>query len=127
MSLANHAALERALTETEARLQALDTPAPDQGGDEADQRTARQNAEDVVTERARLEQHRRFLLSALTKIERGRGEFGRCESCRGTIAAKRLGAIPWAIYCVSCAESAEASAAAEHRPVSSSDHDAEAE
>lgn len=75
--LGHHARLNRELSAAEARLQALATPAPDVHGDEADQRTALQNVEDVVTERARLEAHRRLLLSALVKIDRG--DFGICE------------------------------------------------
>ena len=106
--LRHHADLNRALDETEARLRALDTPASEPHGDEADQRTARQNVEDVVTERARLEDHRRLVLSALTKIERG--TYGECVACCQPIPAKRLDAVPWAERCVPCEERAEESA-----------------
>lgn len=100
MTLRHHAALERSLTETEARLQALATPTVEIGGDEADQRTARQNVEDTVRERARLEVHRRLCLSALTKVELGR--YGVCEDCRNPISEKRLNAMPWATLCLGC-------------------------
>lgn len=105
MTLAHHAALNRELDQAEARLHAFDSPTPDPHGDDADQRTARQNAEDVVTERARLEAHLRLILCALTKIERG--TFGLCEACRRPIGAKRLAAMPWATLCVRCATTAE--------------------
>ena len=36
------------------------------------------------------------------------GSFGSCRHCQREIAAKRLRAIPWATYCVSCQEKAEA-------------------
>ena len=32
------------------------------------------------------------------------GEYGICLSCEGSIAAKRLQALPWAKYCVKCQE-----------------------
>lgn len=106
MTLAHHAALQRSLNETEARLLALATPTADRGGgDEADQRTARQNLEDTVRERARLEVHLRLCLSALTKVELGR--YGICEDCSGTISATRLDALPWATLCLSCAAAQE--------------------
>jgi DnaK suppressor protein len=103
--LRHHADLNRSLVETEARLKALDAFSPDHHGDDADQRTARQNLEDVVTERARLETHRRFLLSALTKIERG--VYGTCESCRNPIGGKRLDVMPEAVLCLRCQTASE--------------------
>src|ERR1043166_2656315 len=39
-----------------------------------------------------------------------KGSFGSCISCEEEIAPKRLRAIPWAAYCVSCQEKAEAGA-----------------
>ncbi|MBI3291763.1 MAG: TraR/DksA family transcriptional regulator [Elusimicrobia bacterium] len=38
--------------------------------------------------------------AALRKIEKG--GYGLCESCRKPIPLTRLGAMPWARYCVSC-------------------------
>jgi DnaK suppressor protein len=43
--------------------------------------------------------------SALNRIHEG--TFGVCENCGGRIQAKRLEALPWARYCVSCQESLE--------------------
>jgi RNA polymerase-binding transcription factor DksA len=39
---------------------------------------------------------------ALARIEQG--TFGRCEACRKKISAERLRAVPYARYCVRCAE-----------------------
>jgi DnaK suppressor protein len=43
--------------------------------------------------------------SALDRISGG--TFGVCEDCGGRIPAKRLEALPWARYCVTCQESLE--------------------
>jgi DnaK suppressor protein len=37
----------------------------------------------------------------------GGGEFGVCEECEETIHKKRLDAVPWARYCLSCQEEAD--------------------
>lgn len=42
---------------------------------------------------------------ALREIEGG--TFGRCVSCDREIPPKRLEAVPWSLYCVSCQELAE--------------------
>ena len=44
--------------------------------------------------------------SALTRIDEG--SYGLCESCDGSIAPKRLDAVPWARLCVSCQARQEA-------------------
>lgn len=44
--------------------------------------------------------------SALTRIDEG--SYGLCESCDGSIASKRLDAVPWARLCVSCQARQEA-------------------
>ena len=43
------------------------------------------------------------------------GTFGICQRCEDEIAPKRLRAIPWAAYCLSCQASAEESVAATPR------------
>ncbi len=40
--------------------------------------------------------------AALRRVEDG--SYGVCGSCRNTIPVRRLQALPWARYCVSCAE-----------------------
>ena len=37
----------------------------------------------------------------------GGGEFGVCEECEENIQKKRLDAVPWARYCLSCQEAAD--------------------
>jgi DnaK suppressor protein len=46
-----------------------------------------------------------FIESALARFERD--EFGACEACGEEIPLKRLQAVPWATYCVSCPERIE--------------------
>ena len=58
-----------------------------------------------------LEQEFQLLRQVEAAHERLRnGSFGSCLSCEEEIAPKRLSAIPWAAYCVSCQEKAEADA-----------------
>ena len=40
--------------------------------------------------------------SALARLSEG--DFGICEECEGNIHKKRLDAVPWARYCLSCQE-----------------------
>jgi RNA polymerase-binding transcription factor len=55
-----------------------------------------------------LEQDFRLLRQVEAALERLRdGTFGICRRCEEEIAPKRLQAIPWATYCVSCQERAE--------------------
>lgn len=100
MTLAHHAALNRELDQVEARLHALESPTPDIHGDAADMQTARQGQEDLVTERARLTETRRRIVSALIRIEEG--TYGDCLSCLEPIGAARLAAVPFAELCLSC-------------------------
>ena len=56
-----------------------------------------------------LEQDYRLLREVEAALGRLRGgTFGICRRCEEEIAPKRLQAIPWAAYCVSCQEKAEA-------------------
>ncbi|RMH01317.1 MAG: TraR/DksA family transcriptional regulator [Planctomycetota bacterium] len=48
---------------------------------------------------------RRQVFEALERIETG--TYGRCEACRGEIPTRRLEALPYARYCVSCQQKAE--------------------
>jgi DnaK suppressor protein len=50
--------------------------------------------------------------SALTRIDEG--TYGLCEGCDDLIAAKRLDAVPWARFCVSCQGRQEAGQVAGH-------------
>ncbi len=56
-----------------------------------------------------LEQDFRLLREVEAALRRLRdGTFGICQRCDEEIAPKRLQAIPWAAFCVSCQEKAEA-------------------
>jgi DnaK suppressor protein len=46
----------------------------------------------------------RLIEEALDRLDSG--DYGVCLACEESIAAKRLAAIPWARYCVSCQERA---------------------
>jgi len=50
----------------------------------------------------------RELQEALRRIEQG--TYGICAECEEAISAKRLNAVPWAKYCVSCQERLAANA-----------------
>jgi DnaK suppressor protein len=52
----------------------------------------------------------REVLAALQRIEHG--TYGVCYECEEPISAKRLDAVPWAKFCVSCQERIAANAAA---------------
>ena len=47
----------------------------------------------------------RAISGALKRIEKG--EYGICMECEEKIPPRRLEAIPWAVYCVSCQEKIE--------------------
>jgi len=72
------------------------------GGDEVDRASASQNQEMTrllsSQERALLE----LIDSALARIRNGL--FGECEHCGQEIGCKRLVAIPWTPYCITCQE-----------------------
>ena len=46
-----------------------------------------------------------LLDSALERIKEG--EFGECVSCHQELQQKRLEAVPWTLYCISCQEKVE--------------------
>jgi len=48
----------------------------------------------------------RLVDEALDRIDSG--DYGICQACEEPIAAKRLHALPWARYCISCQETAGA-------------------
>lgn len=75
---------------------------PEYGRDEGDRANASQNQEMTFLlssqERALLE----LIDSALARIRDG--IFGECEHCGQEIGFKRLAAIPWTRYCITCQE-----------------------
>jgi DnaK suppressor protein len=75
---------------------------PEYGRDEGDRANASQNQEMNLL----LNSQERHLLelidSALARIRSG--VFGACEHCGQEIGLKRLAAIPWTRYCITCQE-----------------------
>jgi DnaK suppressor protein len=75
---------------------------PDYGRDEGDRANASQDKEMTwllnSQERAQLE----LIDSALARIRDG--AFGECQHCGQEIGSKRLAAIPWTRYCITCQE-----------------------
>src|SRR5215470_14515268 len=75
---------------------------PDYGRDEGDRANASQDKEMTwllnSQERGLLE----LIDSALSRIRDG--AFGECEHCSQEIGLKRLTAIPWTQYCITCQE-----------------------
>lgn len=87
--------LERHRTEVAAR----GTPIPDDFSALAN--------EDFLQDMARdtLERERQTLREIELALERiRRGEYGVCESCGEEISPRRLQALPWARFCLRCAE-----------------------
>jgi len=74
--------------------------------DFAEQVTEREN-DDVLREIAR-EAREEILKITHTLIRIDEDTFGYCETCGGEISEERLDAIPYADYCIKCAEAAEA-------------------
>jgi len=94
----------------ELRLRALEAPAADVHGDDADQRTGRQAQEDLVVERGRLLELRARCVSALLRIEER--TYGDCIDCGGPVGAQRLEAQPCSERCIACQARFEQAAAA---------------
>ena len=79
----------------------------------AGQQSSDDGAEDLI-DKANNAYNREFLLllsgnerAILQQIEDAllrldNGSFGSCENCKESIAAERLRALPWALYCVDC-------------------------
>jgi DnaK suppressor protein len=57
----------------------------------------------------------RLIEEALDRIQSG--DYGTCLACEQTIPAKRLQALPWARYCVTCQEEAAAHPESDYQEV----------
>ncbi len=91
--------LNRKSSGTQGRVADSD---PEDGRDEGDRANA-----SLAKEMAFLETHQERELqdlidAALSRIQDG--TFGECLHCGQEISPKRLGAIPWAPYCITCQE-----------------------
>ncbi|HXW56184.1 MAG TPA: TraR/DksA C4-type zinc finger protein [Candidatus Cybelea sp.] len=72
---------------------------PNDEGDMA----ARNFAKDLAV--ATIERERRELAEIEAALERmTRGEYGLCETCQNPIREARLHALPWARFCIQCAD-----------------------
>ena len=70
--------------------------------DEADRATASTSAEISLVQQAQTEALLRMISAAMQRIEDG--TFGDCLNCGQEIGSKRLEAIPWTWYCITCQE-----------------------
>ena len=68
----------------------------------ADQAASEYERQGLTHEMATARQTLKDVLSALQQ-----GRFGECADCGGEIESKRLGAIPWARYCIAYQEARE--------------------
>lgn len=93
-------------TELEAQLEALRTPAGDQGGISFGKRVG--DGTSVAVERlSQVAAHDR-LQAMLVDVIRAQaklveGTYGSCDRCRRPIAPERLDALPWGTHCRTCA------------------------
>ena len=70
--------------------------------DEGDRATASIATEMSAIERTQAENLLKSVNHALDQIDAG--TYGQCRNCEQEIGAKRLEAIPWARYCITCQE-----------------------
>jgi DnaK suppressor protein len=75
--------------------------------DPADQAASEYERQAAVHTADTARQKLKVLKEALQRLDRG--TYGECAECGGEIERKRLEAIPWARYCVSCQEARERS------------------
>lgn len=92
-------ARHRALAQTQGKLL---SSAPDYGRDEGDRANAAVARELDLDQKSRDRVLVTLVAAALTRINEGR--FGECLNCSQEINAKRLEAIPWVRYCITCQE-----------------------
>jgi RNA polymerase-binding transcription factor len=107
----SYAELERLLRETREELlersdqhqrEAVPDRSPDDEGAEAARNLLEHLSFDTV------ERERKLLKEIDAALERIKdGSYGTCERCGKEIAMRRLRAVPWARYCLICAEQGE--------------------
>lgn len=92
----------RSITTSSSKADFATDPNPEYGRDDGDRANASQAKEmtwlRTAQERGLLE----LIDSALSRIQDG--TFGECLHCGQEIGAKRLAAIPWTRYCITCQE-----------------------
>jgi len=77
-------------------------PSPEYGRDEGDRAKASQHQEMAWLLNSQERDLLELMDSALVRIRDG--IFGECEHCGQEISFKRLAAIPWTRYCITCQE-----------------------
>jgi DnaK suppressor protein len=87
----------QSLAQTQGKL--LSTP-PDYGKDEGDRANNALARELDLNQKSRDRVLLTSVEAALTRIHEG--TFGQCLNCEQEINAKRLQAIPWVSYCITC-------------------------
>ena len=75
---------------------------PDHGKDDADRAATSISSELEQTQKARDRALLNLVEGALKRIHDG--TFGECLNCGQEVGAKRLEAIPWVRYCITCQE-----------------------
>ncbi|SRR6266700_97827 len=75
---------------------------PEYGRDEGDRATASLAKEMAFLETHQERELKELIDAALLRIRNG--TFGECLHCGQEIGSKRLGAIPWTRYCITCQE-----------------------
>ncbi len=92
------AELNRVLADAHQETQTLST----RSADPADQAASEYERQMLAHKIASTQQMVKTLTQALQRIQRE--TFGECAHCGGDISVKRLEALPWARYCVTCQE-----------------------
>jgi DnaK suppressor protein len=75
---------------------------PDHGKDEGDRATTSQTRELLFLQTSRDRSLLSAIEAALSRIDAG--TFGECLNCEQEITIKRLEAVPWVRYCITCQE-----------------------
>ncbi len=75
---------------------------PDHGKDEGDRATTSQSRELLFQQSSRDRSLLTAIDAALDRVRKG--SFGECLNCEQEINLKRLEAIPWVRYCITCQE-----------------------
>ena len=89
--------LTHSLSRTQEEQEGLDS-----GRDEGDRAAASISKEMAFRQRAQERGLLQLVEAALSRISNG--TFGECLNCGQDISAKRLTAVPWSLYCITCQE-----------------------
>ncbi len=77
----------------------------EQTADEMDQAQANGDRELAITNLTLSARKLRLIEMALQRLDTG--EYGICANCAEPVGAKRLHAVPWAVFCLKCQELAD--------------------